>query len=87
MAEENGATPPGGGRMNHDVMRRASEMPVKGAPGTDTLAASGGLELPGRVLERDSEEQRADKADAQREKPPTASSVEKMDGVPRTEDR
>jgi hypothetical protein len=87
VAEENGATPPGGGRMNHDVMRRASEMPVHGAAGTDTLAASGGLELPDRVTQSDSEEQRSDKADAQRVKPPTASSVEKMDGVPRTEDR
>jgi hypothetical protein len=87
VAEENGATPPGGGRMNHDVMRRASEMPLHGAAGTDTLAASGGLDLPGRATQRDSEEQRADMADAERVKPPTASSVEKMDSVPRTEDR
>ena len=87
MADDKGATPPGGGRMNHEVMRRAAEMPVEGAPGTDTLAASGGLELPGRVTQPESEEQRADKADAQRVKPPTASSVEKMDGVPRTEER
>ena len=47
MAENKGATPPGGGRMDHEVMRRASELPVTGAPATDTLAASGGLELPG----------------------------------------
>ena len=87
MADEKGATPPNGGRMDHEAMRRASEMPVQGAPGTDNLAASGGLELPGRVGQGATEEQKADRADADREKPPTAASVEKMERTSRAEER
>lgn len=35
--------------MNHDTMRRASELPVaEGPAASPTLAASGGLELPAR---------------------------------------
>jgi hypothetical protein len=40
------ATPPGGGRWDHETMREASLRPVTGPASTDTLAASGGLELP-----------------------------------------
>jgi hypothetical protein len=87
VADDTGATPPNGGRMDHEAMRRASEMPVQGAPGTDTLAASGGLELPGRVGQGATEEQKADRAEGDREKPPTAASVEKMERTPRTEER
>jgi hypothetical protein len=35
-------------RIDHEAMRRASELPTSGAGASDTLAASGGLELPGR---------------------------------------
>jgi hypothetical protein len=35
-------------RIDHEAMRRASELPTSGDGATDTLAASGGLELPGR---------------------------------------
>ena len=87
MADDTGATPPNGGRMDHEAMRRASELPVQGAPGTDTLAASGGLELPGRVGQGATDEQNADRTDADREKPPTAASVEKMERTSRTEER
>ena len=34
-------------RMNHDKMRRASELPVTGPAATETTAASGGLERAG----------------------------------------
>ncbi|MGH9347300.1 MAG: hypothetical protein ACRD26_08530 [Vicinamibacterales bacterium] len=34
-------------RMDHEAMRRAAELPLQGPAATDTLAASGGLELPG----------------------------------------
>jgi hypothetical protein len=44
---EEGATPPKGGRQDHDAMRAGSLRPVTGPASTDTLAASGGLELPG----------------------------------------
>jgi hypothetical protein len=87
VAEDKGVTPPGGGRMDHEVMRRASELPVEGAAATDTLAASGGLELPGRVAQPPTSEQRADRADAEREQPPTAASVEKLERSSRTEER
>jgi hypothetical protein len=87
VADDKGATPPGGGRMDHDVMRRASELPVEGAAATDTLAASGGLEMPGRVRQGVTEEQAPDSAEAEREKPPTAASVEKMERLTRTEER
>ena len=43
---ETGRTPPGGGRWDHETMREASLRPVAGPASTDTLAASGGLELP-----------------------------------------
>ena len=43
---ETGRTPPGGGRWDHEAMRDASLRPVSGPASTDTLAASGGLELP-----------------------------------------
>lgn len=49
MADDKGGTPPGGGRMTHDVMHRAAEMPIEGGGAPNTLAASGGLELPGGV--------------------------------------
>jgi hypothetical protein len=42
-----GATPPNQGRQDHDAMRAGSVLPVSGPASTDTLAASGGLELPG----------------------------------------
>ncbi len=44
---EEGATPPKQGRQDHDAMRAGSLRPVNGPASTDTLAASGGLELPG----------------------------------------
>jgi hypothetical protein len=40
-------TPPGGGRWDHDTMSDAAEHPIKGPASHDTLAASGGLEVPG----------------------------------------
>jgi hypothetical protein len=43
---ETGGTPPGGGRWDHETMREAAQRPVSGPASTDTLAASGGLELP-----------------------------------------
>jgi hypothetical protein len=61
--EKGGATPPGGGRMDHEAMRRASELPVHGDAATETLAASGGLELPGRALERPGAEKQSEDAD------------------------
>jgi hypothetical protein len=39
-------TPPGGGRWDHEWMREAMLRPITGPGSTDTLAASGGLELP-----------------------------------------
>ena len=46
LRRDTGRTPPGGGRSDHATMRRAAESPVTGPASTDTLAASGGLELP-----------------------------------------
>jgi hypothetical protein len=43
-----GATPPGRGEQNHDVMRADASRRLTGPASTDTLAAGGGLELPGR---------------------------------------
>jgi hypothetical protein len=43
---EPGTTPPGGGRWDHEWMRDAMQRPLTGPASTDTLAASGGLELP-----------------------------------------
>jgi len=34
-------------RIDHEAMRRAAELPVSGSAATDTVAASGGLDLPG----------------------------------------
>ena len=42
------AEPPGGGRQDHDVMRATAMRPVTGPASTDTLAAGGGLDVPGR---------------------------------------
>lgn len=42
------AEPPGGGRSDHDTMRDAAMRPVTGGASIDTLAASGGLQVPGR---------------------------------------
>lgn len=42
------AEPPGGGRQDHDVMHHAAMRPVSGPASTDTLAAGGGLGIPGR---------------------------------------
>src|SRR5688572_9739652 len=41
------ATPPGGGRQDHYAMRADAMRAVTGPASTDTLAAGGGLELPG----------------------------------------
>jgi hypothetical protein len=46
IEHESGRTPPGGGRWDHETMREASLRPISGPGSTDTLAASGGLELP-----------------------------------------
>jgi hypothetical protein len=40
--------PPGGGWQDHDTMRDAAMRPVTGGASTDTLAALGGLDVPGR---------------------------------------
>jgi hypothetical protein len=42
------AEPPKGGRQDHDVMRAAAMRPISGPASTDTLAAGGGLDVPGR---------------------------------------
>jgi hypothetical protein len=42
------AQPPGGGKQDHDVMRAAAMHRVTGPASTDTLAAGGGLDVPGR---------------------------------------
>lgn len=41
-----GVKPPGGARWDHERMREATLRPITGPGSTDTLAASGGLELP-----------------------------------------
>jgi hypothetical protein len=43
-----GATPPGRGEQTHEVMQADASRPVTGPASTGTLAAGGGLELPGR---------------------------------------
>lgn len=53
MAETNpnanhGAEPPGRGEQDHNVMRSASMRPITGPGSTDVVAASGGLDVPGR---------------------------------------
>jgi hypothetical protein len=89
VAEEKGATPPQGGRWDHETMRRAAETPVEveGAAATDTVAASGGLELPGRLKEPPSADQQADRAEADAVPPPTVASVEKVNRASHSEDR
>jgi hypothetical protein len=49
------AEPPAGGRQDHTAMRDASMRPVSGPASTDTLAASGGLEVPGGERESSSQ--------------------------------
>lgn len=44
--EDRQGTPPGGWKWDHEMMREAAQRPVTGPASTDTLAASGGLELP-----------------------------------------
>ena len=46
IRHERGLTPPGGGRWDHEAMQEAAQRPISGPGSTDTLAASGGLELP-----------------------------------------
>lgn len=69
-------------QMNHDVMREASQRPIEGAGATDTVAASGGLEVPGHEDHGNTPQQRKDRAAAEpgREYSPTAASVDKIEG-------
>ena len=78
MAEQDGATPPDGGRMNHDVMRKLAKLPLNGPGATDTVAATGGIERAGHVGEGNTPDQQADRADADRVPPPTRVSADKM---------
>jgi hypothetical protein len=48
-------------RIDHEAMRRAAELPVDGPGATETLAASGGLEVPGRLPHGSSAPDRATK--------------------------
>jgi hypothetical protein len=41
------AEPPGGGRTDQESMRRAAHLKVKGPASTESLAAAGGLDVPG----------------------------------------
>ena len=43
-----GAVPPGRGEQTHEVMQADASRPVTGPASTTTLAAGGGLEVPGR---------------------------------------
>ena len=43
-----GAMPPGGGEQTHQVMQADASRPITGPASTSTLAAGGGLEVPGR---------------------------------------
>jgi hypothetical protein len=43
-----GATPPGRGEQTHEVMQADASRPITGPGSTNTLAAGGGLEVPGR---------------------------------------
>jgi hypothetical protein len=47
-SQTHAAEPPGGGRQDHDVMHDAAMRPVTGPASTNTLAAIGGLQVPGR---------------------------------------
>lgn len=64
-------------RMDHEKMRKASELPISGPAATDTLAASGGLELPGRAAEGITPDQQKDIEDGERMVPPTLASLER----------
>jgi hypothetical protein len=65
--------------MDHETMR-ASQLPVHGPAATETLAASGGLELPGHVGEGVTPELEAESAEVQRTMtPPTLASLEKIE--------
>lgn len=46
--EVTGAMPPGRGEQTHQVMQADASRPVTGPASTATLAAGGGLEVPGR---------------------------------------
>ena len=46
--EVEGAVPPGRGEQTHEVMQADASRPVTGPASTNTLAAGGGLEVPGR---------------------------------------
>jgi hypothetical protein len=46
--EVTGAAPPGRGEQTHQVMQADASRPIAGPAATGTLAAGGGLELPGR---------------------------------------
>ena len=41
------AEPPAGGWQDHDAMRAAAMRPITGPASTDTVAANGGLNVPG----------------------------------------
>jgi hypothetical protein len=43
-----GAAPPGGGQQTHETMQAEASAVVTGPASTPTLAAGGGLEVPGR---------------------------------------
>jgi hypothetical protein len=49
-SDANMAEPPGGGRQDHDVMWDAANRSVSGPASIDTLAAGGGLQVPGREI-------------------------------------
>jgi len=60
-------------------MQRASEMPLEvDAAASDTLAASGGLDLPGRTGDGLTARRQADRREAARMAPPTAASIDKL---------
>ena len=46
--EVDGATPPGRGEQTHETIQAEASRPVAGPASTGTLAAGGGLEVPGR---------------------------------------
>jgi hypothetical protein len=72
-------------RMDHEKMRRAAQLPVQGPAATDNLAASGGLELPGRAAEGVTPDQQHDLEEARREVAPTVASLEKQEQSKETE--
>src|SRR5262245_19338746 len=46
--EVTGGAPPGQGEQTHEVMQADASRPVAGPAASQTLAAGGGLEIPGR---------------------------------------